>query len=500
MRKIPTTMATQHPDNATKPYWHHEKFIATNYEPHECFLMYKDLGIHEYNWDWEGKYVDEALFEKLVGENFDFFQKKQIGKDLFLTIRLPNPETTTEFRLGRAMMSIIGASGLAHKIGVHSPPLFEVILPMIENSKQMLDIQEAFEEIAGLKHWLFDIDSHSIDHISIIPLFEQVDVIMDSDKVLERYLAQHEKKFKMTPEYLRPYIARSDPALNAGFVPTILSIKYALSRYLSFEKKYEILLFPMLGCASLPFRGGLTPRTYEDFMDVYAGLRTVVIQSAFRYDYPKEEVIKAIESIHERLPKTQARLFTQEEEKIIRQIVKIFSRYYRETIEEIAWAVNAVAEHVPKRRERVQHIGLFGYSRGIGNVKLPRAIKFTASLYSLGIPPEIIGTGRGLRAIKKEGLLKDLLNIYPQLSQDMERVLPYYNESNIKSLSKKNSAFEDIIEDRKAIEEILGVSPTLNPEHKEHEIITGKIFSAWQNHELQEKLIEEAAICRRSMG
>ena len=37
------------------------------------------------------------------------------------------------------------------------------------------------------------------------------------------------------------------------------------------------------------------------------------------------------------------------------------------------------------------HIGLFGYSREIGSVRLPRAINFTAALYSVGIPPEILG-------------------------------------------------------------------------------------------------------------
>ena len=58
MRKIPTTMATQHPDNAGKPYWHSKSFISTDAELKECYLCFSDLGIDEYNWDWEGKFVD----------------------------------------------------------------------------------------------------------------------------------------------------------------------------------------------------------------------------------------------------------------------------------------------------------------------------------------------------------------------------------------------------------------------------------------------------------
>jgi phosphoenolpyruvate carboxylase len=37
------------------------------------------------------------------------------------------------------------------------------------------------------------------------------------------------------------------------------------------------------------------------------------------------------------------------------------------------------------------HVGLFGYNRASAGVSLPRAIPFCASLYSLGLPPELLG-------------------------------------------------------------------------------------------------------------
>lgn len=53
--------------------------------------------------------------------------------------------------------------------------------------------------------------------------------------------------------------------------------------------------------------------------------------------------------------------------------------------------INAVAPSVPRRRLRKLHVGLFGYNRANAGISLPRAIPFCASLYSLGLPPEILG-------------------------------------------------------------------------------------------------------------
>ena len=228
MRKIPGTMISQHPDHGNKPYWQKSAFIKTGDEIKECYLSFSELETSEYKWDWEGKYVDESVIEKLLSEHHDYFKKNSLGKEKFLTFRLPNPKVETEFRLGRAFMGILSATGLAKKIGFHSPPLFEVILPMTESAEEMIAIQEAFKEIASLKHTLYDFGEESLKHIELIPLFEQVPTIIDSHNILEKYLRLHKKIFGFKPLYLRPYLARSDPSLNSGLVPTVLAIKIGL--------------------------------------------------------------------------------------------------------------------------------------------------------------------------------------------------------------------------------------------------------------------------------
>ncbi|MDZ7586414.1 MAG: phosphoenolpyruvate carboxylase, partial [Patescibacteria group bacterium] len=245
-RKIPATMVSQHPDHASKPYWHNKEFISTRHETKECFLSFSELGVSEYKWDWEGKLVDESVVERLLGEYFEFFKENKLGVDKFLTFRLPNIRVETEFRLGRAFMGLLSAAGLTKQVGLHSPPLFEVILPMTETAEEMIAVQEAFQEVAMLKHQLHGFKNGSLKHIEIIPLIEQVEAIIESDKLLEKYLVLHEKRFGSKPEYIRPYLARSDPALNAGLVPTVLAIKVALSRFISFEKRTGIKLFPII--------------------------------------------------------------------------------------------------------------------------------------------------------------------------------------------------------------------------------------------------------------
>lgn len=501
MRKIPPTMASQHPDHAGIPYWHTQAFISVQQEYKECFLSYADLGIDEYKWDWEGKLVDESLIERLLSQYYDYFKENQIGKDKFLTLRLPNPKVETEFRIGRAFLGLLSAEGLAKQLGNDSSPLFEVILPMTESAEEMIAIQVAFKEMTALKHSLYRFKHNKLTHLEVIPLFEQVQTIMNSAKLLQRYIILHKKIFGFIPSYMRPYVARSDPALNSGLVPTVLAIKVALSLYKEFTQKTGISLYPIIGSASLPFRGGLTPLTVDRFTKEYKGIRTALIQSAFRYDYDILQVKDAIKQLAQKIPHGISSNMTKAEETVIRGIIPFFESYYQKTIEGIAPVINTLAAFLPKRRERVQHIGLFGYSRGVGSVKLPRAIGFTAALYSLGVPPELIGTGRGLKEAKKLGKLGVVEKYYIYIKEDLLQAGKFFNKKNLTKLAKKSKAWEAILLDVKEIETYLNtpLGPTTQ-EEKEHEVITDKIYKLLSIDEEPSVYIEQAANLRKSLG
>jgi phosphoenolpyruvate carboxylase len=194
-------------------------------------------------------------------------------------------------------------------------------------------------------------------------------------------------------------------------------------------------MYPILATGSLPFRGHLRPENIENFLEEYSGFKTFAFQSSMKYDFEEKDVRKTVKKIKEH--KMKKKTLGRDEMKDIGRIIDIFSTDYKETIVGIAPIINNLSIHVPSRRTRSLHIGLFGYSRQlVKGIHLPRAIEFTSTLYSLGLPPEIIGL-RSLEKIEKEGLKDLLFKNYTHLKDDVTFASRYLCESSINELKKK---------------------------------------------------------------
>ncbi len=501
-RKIPATMATQHPDNAGKAYWLPEgkRYINTFQELEECYRSFTDLHCGEYLWDWEGKHVDESVVEKMFEFHPSFFKKNALGRDLFLSIRLPNIWKEKGYRVAKAFVSILSANDFAREIKAHAPPVSECYLPMTTDARKILYIQKKYEEIALAFQTLKPSGPKTI---TVTPLVEEIPLMADASKIAADYVKRFPKamgrKFKATQ--MRFWFARSDPALNAGIIPAVLAVKLGFSGLHKFSEKEGIAVHPIIGVGSLPFRGGLTPRNVPDFCREYAGLRTATVQSAFRYDYPLAEVKKAISKLNKCLKNTRTRVFDTDQEKKARKMIAIFEKEYQKTIEPLASEINRVSKFVPKRRERRQHVGLFGYSRHVGKKSLPRAIPFVASLYSLGVPPELIGTGRGLRAVEKMGLLDELEGYYVNMRKDLSQAGFYYNHENLESYAQHSKAWRLVQEDIRALEDFLGCGlGPVTEDHFIHRNITSNVRLLLKKGENPQDEIERAGEIRRSLG
>jgi phosphoenolpyruvate carboxylase len=494
-------MCTQHPDHASLPYWDNggDAFITAGEETRECFSAFSDLGAEEFMWDWEGKYVDEAVVERLVAGYFSFFKKKQLGKDIFLTYRIPNIWAEPEYPLSRAFMTIISFAQFASDMGFREPPIFEVILPMADSAKKIIYIQKTFTEFSEAISRIFNYKK-AINYLNVLPLVEDIGHLVSPEKILTPYFSLHKKYYGSTPAYLRPHIARSDPAMNAGLVPAVLSAKAAISGFYKFGEKKGIEIYPAIGVGSLPFRGACNPNNINEFLDEYKGARTIYIQSAFRYDYPLESVKRAIGIINKKAPNLAPEIYTGEETEEIKKINEIASRYYRKTIERLAPFINKNSKYVPRRRERRLHVGLFGYARAIGNKKLPRAIPFTAILYSLGVPPEFIGTGRAIKKLNKKQLAL-MEKIYVNFKRDLIYAGRFLNKYNLAELEKINSAWSGIAEDIKIIENYLNAE--LVPWSNEDRIytnLTGNALLKLKDKKDIGELVAQTGRYRRSLG
>lgn len=500
-------MATQHPDNASAPFWSDKPFITTNLEVEEIYQSFFGLGCDEYMWDWEGKFADEGMIERLLTNYFEAFKKDQLGLDRFITLRIPNIWEEKSFKLARAYMSVLSAAEFMKSLNLNTPPVFELILPMTKSADQLLHIQKTFQKTAQLHEQIFaDEDQENPnrfgeDYIHIIPLFESVDDLAGCASVLTEFLRLHREHFKKDPPYLRVFIARSDPALNAGFVPAVLASRLALREIARLEKETGIPMYPIIGSGSLPFRGGINPENIEKVLPQYEGVRTISIQSAFRYDYPQEDVRKALKFIEEELPKKKAPIFDDAAFEALKDLIQSFKAFYHPTLEAFAPTINAMAKHVPSRRERVQHVGLFGYNRGVGEIKLPRAITFTAACYSLGIPPEFIGTGRGLKQAKEQGKLALLEEHFFTMRSELKHAGKYLNMENLENFAKTETWAQEILEDVQLTQDILGIElgPQKAQHHLHRNLTSNIVLKQSMGIDFQDDLVE-AAVMRKSIG
>jgi phosphoenolpyruvate carboxylase len=515
-------MSTQHPDNACAPYWCSNEVIEGDAEIYEAHFAYSMLGCQEVMWDSEGKDTDTRVIRKMLSKHGDYFKDSILGKDVFLTYRIPNPQVEIAERktVIETLQNIaVGCDVASFFYKTCVVPIFEVILPCTTESKELLCVLNYYKKaIVGVedieldcsvkvKDWVGSVEPRSIE---LIPLVEDIDSLLKIDLIVEPYIDTAK------PNYVRVFIARSDPALNYGLVSALLLSKIALSKIRSLEKRKSVPIYPIIGVGAMPFRGHLSPTNLESFLNEYKGVYTVTIQSGLKYDFPVEDVKRVVSVLNEKLPYGEATNIGADEEKGILNIIEKFKRKYQMVVENLSPLINSVASYIPKRRARKLHIGLFGYSRNVEGVALPRAITFAAALYSLGIPPEFIG----LEALKD--LSDDERNIlkkyYLNLESDLDAVVGYLSWQNLNMLmnmhsdvakrvgmdeARLSSALTQILLDIKVAQEDLGIKfGPRNLTHRKYENTVNNFLISFleRNDEEAKDYLREAAKLRRSLG
>jgi phosphoenolpyruvate carboxylase len=486
MTKIPKCMSTQHPDNVHPPFFAENTELGGEDEIQEAYYAFSHLGCDEQMWDCEGKEVDNFVVKKLLTKYESFFREKRVGRDIFITLRVPNPTIErAEAKILLETLESIPRSFDAAKLllGDEVPPIFEVILPMTTTPRCLDRVYRYYRDfVVGKQNRPFRegditiaewIGEFKPERINVIPLFEDMEHMLDAHNITREYLQDKDVG------YQRVFLARSDPAMNYGLVSSVLLNKIALQRLQISSKDTGVEIYPIVGIGSAPFRGNLRPQTVERAAKEYPSSHTFTIQSAFKYDNPPAEVRKAIKKLRER----KIRLPREIDEERTLEIIRKYSQEYHEQIIKLAPVINRVAKYVPSRRKRKLHIGLFGYSRDMEGITLPRAITFTAALYSIGLPPELLGLN-----VLDEDDLQFVREVYVNFEDDVGEALRYFN---------RDTGFLP-----KELEKTVKDFPADFQPDKEHKEITNNITKLLKENKTEdlEEYVLRAANLRKFLG
>ncbi|MFN3478886.1 MAG: phosphoenolpyruvate carboxylase, partial [Thermodesulfovibrionales bacterium] len=366
-------------------------------------------------------------------------------------------------------------------------PIFEVILPMTLSSASLNRIYYYYKDfVVGkqrspfypgditIAEWIGDFNP---ERINVIPLFEDREHMLESNRIVREYLKDKDISHQ------RVFIARSDPAMNYGMVSAILCNKIALQRLRKLSDETGIRIYPILGVGSPPFRGHLTPETVDYVLSEYPDVQTFTIQSAFKYDNPVPSVIAGIN----KLKASQMKKGMEVDEERCLEIIEKVSSEYQRLIAHIAPLINNLSTFIPRRRMRKLHVGLFGYSRSVGKIRLPRVISFCATCYSIGLPPEIIG----LSSLSNDDI-NCLREAYINYEFDLGKALTFFNDDVFHILPEEVSVT------------IKGFLNRWGPFDSDpnHKLMTSRIIRAVKDGETGnlQGMIVEAAHLRRFLG
>lgn len=476
----PKVMCTQHPDSASK-------YISTQEEPGEAVEAAVVFGCDEYMPDYEGKATPYHQNVQIVSK---FIEETDLipGKDIFITPRAPSAVQENRFRQLMVMMSIAEANhGALEYSDVQA--INEFVHPMTGTVREIIDAQQHMVDVSELAKKEF---GFSMEVPRIIPLIEDAPALLHAKELAENTIISWEKRFGAAPEKFRVFLGKSDSALSFGHVASTLSCKYAISGISELNSELDTCTGIIFGAGTLPFRGHLNLKNAENFFKEYRGIGTITLQSALRYSHEKGDAEALVRLAEAKLPESP-NIFSSEEKEEIVNLIGIFGAKYSRIIRELSPTINQLASLLPQQRDRLMHGGSGGYSRSAPDISgilslcrsdigkelnssmpaedlnLPRAIKFTGALYSIGLPPEFIGTGTALEEVREklgeEACERLLTKYFPSLGSDLS-FASCYLDLNVASRFLSGACFKEVSRDIEVLRDTFNLKVQPEPSYR----------------------------------
>jgi len=438
--KFPKVMCTQHPDSVSR-------YISTQEELNEATEAVRKYGCDEYMPDYEGKttpyHQNVQIVSKLI-ETTDAIP----GKDIFITPRAPSAAQENRFRQLMVMMSVAEANYAAFEYS-DVPAISELVHPMTKTIQEIVEAQQHMIDVSELAKKEF---SFEMEPPRIIPLIEDASGLLNAKSIVYDTILAYREQLNETIEKYRVFMGKSDSSLAFGHIASTLSCKYAITTLHELEADTGIGIGIIFEGGALPFRGHVTLRNSDNFFKEYCGVDTITLQSGLRYDHEEGDAEEFVRRAKDQLSGTPETFSDEEKEELI-NIIGIAGASYNREIRHLSSTISCIADFLPQNRDRLAHRGGTGYARDApdvegmlllcrediakelkesmppGGMNLPRAIKFTGALYSIGLPPEVIGTGSAIAGIKEklgEEACEQLITKYfPSLQSDLEFAFKY---------------------------------------------------------------------------
>ncbi|ADM28568.1 phosphoenolpyruvate carboxylase [Ignisphaera aggregans DSM 17230] len=435
---IPKLMCTQHPDSTVK--------ITAQEEVDEAVQGFSMYRCDEVMVDYEGKLTPYAQPKDIVVRASQL--GIAVGEKFYITPRIPNPRLEDLDRMSLSLEASIIANYYSYKL-LNTQAVKWVILPMVES----IDVVALIQRLIVRKSQILSEElGIPYEPIQLIPLVEDsAGFITIHDYVLA--ICNVFKRFDIDIDVLRIFLGKSDAAVRSGHIASALALMFAINELKRLEKELNKNIKIIIGMGSPPFRGGINnPKLVELEVQHYRGYSTVTIQSAIRYDVPFDEYHNVYRTLIENIDGSPRSIDSK-----ILDLVERSTLMYRSLVKRYIEKLNSYATYIPQTRDRITW-RIYGRTFMAEDKVLntPRAIVYTATWYSLGVPPTLLDADFIIDLYKRDEI-DILLKYIPYLKKEIEYDSQYYDPE----IAMKRLDEEIIMKINNALD-ILGIKPERN--------------------------------------
>jgi len=402
-------MCTQHPDSTVK--------ITVQEEVDEAVMAYTMYGCDEVMVDYEGKLTPYSQPKDIVLRAKDAGIVP--GEDFYITPRIPNPRLEDVDRMALSLEAALLANYYSMK-EFESQAVKWIIVPMVEEKSVIELLQRLIIKKAEALYGELKVRCRPIQ---LIPLLEDVARLASLHEYVITVL-EVMKEFGVNVDELRLFVGKSDAATKSGHIASSLAIRIALSYAKKLESEVDTWIRVIIGMGSPPFRGGLNNLALVDSeVEQYTGYTTATIQSAVRYDVPLQQYVRVRETILAWSSSEPQAI--SDADSVVKLVVEA-EKLYRGFVTKLLPKVVEYARYIPSTRDRVTWKA-YGrlFELGDRTLNVPRAIVYTATWYTLGLPPTLLDAPLILELYKQDEL-DDLLKLLPALRRELEYDSRFY--------------------------------------------------------------------------